>query len=147
MDAYGHMLPGAEADAADQLGAMVSLTRADDHAEENIVRMTGTDGPDGAQRVAQQSGRESERRHATPRNEGDHAGASAETSQRSVRSENAEQNAPLGHSVRSGTIGNCQIRRVSELASGLTRNQVSRKGLWVRIPCPPLFYLSSPKTP
>ena len=29
-------------------------------------------------------------------------------------------------------------RRVSELASGLTRNQVPRKGLWVRIPCPPL---------
>src|SRR4051794_8468735 len=28
--------------------------------------------------------------------------------------------------------------RVSELASGLTRNQVPRKGLWVRIPCPPL---------
>lgn len=31
------------------------------------------------------------------------------------------------------------IRRVSELASGLTRNQMPRKGLWVRIPCPPLF--------
>jgi hypothetical protein len=30
------------------------------------------------------------------------------------------------------------LRRVSELASGLTRNQVPRKGLWVRIPCPPL---------
>ncbi len=29
--------------------------------------------------------------------------------------------------------------RVSELASGLTRNQVPRKGLWVRIPCPPLL--------
>ena len=33
-----------------------------------------------------------------------------------------------------------QVRRVSELASGLTRNQVPRKGLWVRIPCPPLSY-------
>jgi hypothetical protein len=32
------------------------------------------------------------------------------------------------------------IRRVSELASGLTRNQVPRKGLWVRIPCPPLSW-------
>ena len=31
------------------------------------------------------------------------------------------------------------IRRVSELASGLTRNQMPRKGLWVRIPCPPLW--------
>ena len=31
-----------------------------------------------------------------------------------------------------------ETRRVSELASGLTRNQVPRKGLWVRIPCPPL---------
>jgi integrase len=29
-------------------------------------------------------------------------------------------------------------RRVSELASSLTRNQVPRKGLGVRIPCPPL---------
>ena len=32
------------------------------------------------------------------------------------------------------------IRRVSELASGLTRNQMSRDGLWVRIPCPPLLF-------
>jgi hypothetical protein len=30
------------------------------------------------------------------------------------------------------------IRRVSELASGLTRNQMPSNGLWVRIPCPPL---------
>ena len=29
-------------------------------------------------------------------------------------------------------------RRVSELASSLTRNQVPRKGLGVRVPCPPL---------
>src|SRR4029079_781934 len=33
---------------------------------------------------------------------------------------------------------NRPLRRVSELASGLTRNQMPRKGLWVRIPCPPL---------
>ncbi len=31
-------------------------------------------------------------------------------------------------------------RRVRELASSLTRNQVPRKGLWVRIPCPPLSH-------
>ncbi len=31
-------------------------------------------------------------------------------------------------------------RRVCELASGLTRNQVSRKGLGVRVPCPPLSW-------
>src|SRR5205085_11648865 len=29
-------------------------------------------------------------------------------------------------------------RRVSELVRSLTRNQVPRKGLWVRISCPPL---------
>lgn len=43
MDTYGHLLPGAE--AADQLGAKVSLMR-DDDAEDNIVHMTGTDGPE-----------------------------------------------------------------------------------------------------
>src|SRR5690606_32496198 len=31
-----------------------------------------------------------------------------------------------------------KVRRVSELASGLTRNQVPLTGLRVRIPCPPL---------
>ena len=68
MNRYGHLLPGAEADAADRLGAMVSLTRAPDDAEENIVRMTGTDGgQNGAQRVAQQSGRESTPSSATAR--------------------------------------------------------------------------------
>ena len=67
MNRYGHMLPGAEADAADRLGAMVSLTATTDNAEENIVRMTGTDGPDSAQRVAQQSGRESGQLGATAR--------------------------------------------------------------------------------
>ena len=30
-------------------------------------------------------------------------------------------------------------RRVRELASSLTRNQVPRKGLGVRVPCPPLL--------
>jgi hypothetical protein len=42
------------------------------------------------------------------------------------------------------------VRRVSELASGLTRNQVSRKGLWVRIPCPPLYlrrFMPNPVAP
>lgn len=34
------------------------------------------------------------------------------------------------------------IRRVSELASGLTRNQMPSNGLWVRIPCPPLLFAS-----
>ena len=32
-------------------------------------------------------------------------------------------------------------RRVRELASSLTRNQVPRKGLGVRVPCPPLLFL------
>jgi hypothetical protein len=67
MDAYGHLLPGAEADAADRLGAMVSLTGAKDDAEKNVVRMTGTDGGSAAQRVAQQSARDSGRKRATAR--------------------------------------------------------------------------------
>ena len=33
----------------------------------------------------------------------------------------------------------CTKRRVRELASSLTRNQVPRKGLGVRVPCPPLL--------
>jgi hypothetical protein len=32
-------------------------------------------------------------------------------------------------------------RRVRELASSLIRNQVPRKGLGVRVPCPPLLFL------
>ena len=34
----------------------------------------------------------------------------------------------------------CTKRRVRELASSLTRNQVPRKGLGVRVPCPPLLF-------
>ena len=49
-----------------------------------------------------------------------------------------EQFAPLGHAVQLGTIGHQPLRRVSELASGLTRNQVPRNRLGVRVPCPPL---------
>src|SRR5262245_54118186 len=41
------------------IGALVSLACASGDAEENIVRMTGTDGQFGAQRVAHQSERES----------------------------------------------------------------------------------------
>ena len=65
MNRYGHMLPGAEAEAADRLGAMVSLRNASDDAEENVLRMTGTDS-ESAQRLAQQSGRESGRKGAWP---------------------------------------------------------------------------------
>ena len=36
-------------------------------------------------------------------------------------------------------------RRVRELASSLTRNQVPRKGLGVRVPCPPLLFLLKPR--
>lgn len=71
MDAYGHLLPGATADAADQLGAMVggSLLSASDDAHENILQMTGTDGRESAQRVAQQLGRDSVQFDATRRRE------------------------------------------------------------------------------
>src|SRR5687768_13301954 len=64
MDTYGHLLPGTQAEAADQLGAMVSLSEPSNDAHEIIVPMTGTDGPDGAPRVAQQLGRESVRSDA-----------------------------------------------------------------------------------
>ena len=36
------------------------------------------------------------------------------------------------------TVEGEMIRRVSELASSLTRNQMPSNGLGVRIPCPPL---------
>jgi integrase len=63
MDAYGHLLPNAEAETAAQLGAMVSLSGPSPPlAGKNILRMTGTAGPDGAQRQAQQSGRRSVQR-------------------------------------------------------------------------------------
>ncbi|QDT74694.1 hypothetical protein [Lacipirellula limnantheis] len=52
MNRYGHMLPGAEAEAADRLGAMVSLRSADDDDQEISLKMTGTDSQ-GAQRLAQ----------------------------------------------------------------------------------------------
>jgi hypothetical protein len=65
MNRYGHLLPGAEAEAAERLGSMVSPTRPKDDAEKNVVPMTGTDGQDGAQRVAQQSGRVSGQLSAT----------------------------------------------------------------------------------
>ena len=49
-------------------------------------------------------------------------------------------------SLWSGFIGSdrlwvCHTRRVCELASGLTRNQMPSNGLRVRIPCPPLTSL------
>ncbi len=66
MDTYGHLLPGAEAEAADRLGAMVSLRNASDDDEEISLKMTGTDAGS-AQRQAQQLGRESGRRHAKGR--------------------------------------------------------------------------------
>src|SRR5262249_25957239 len=44
MNRYGHLLPNDTAEAADQLGALVSLTPAQDDAENNVVQMTGTDG-------------------------------------------------------------------------------------------------------
>jgi len=68
MNRYGHMLPGAEAEAADRLGAMVSLRSADDDDQEITLKMTGTD-PQSAQRLAQQLGRESSHSGAAPCNE------------------------------------------------------------------------------
>jgi integrase len=73
MDRYGHLLPGAEAEAADRLGAMVSLCEEPDGSEKSILRMTGTDDAS-AQRHAQQSGRDSTRRQEVACDEREHAG-------------------------------------------------------------------------
>jgi hypothetical protein len=72
MDRYGHLLPGAETDAATQLGEMVSLRQEPEGSEENILRMTGTDAGS-AQRQAQQSGRDSTRREDATCHEGEQA--------------------------------------------------------------------------
>jgi len=72
MDRYGHLLPGAETDAATQLGEMVSLGEAPDGSEKNILRMTGTDDAS-AQRHAQQSRRDLTRREEAACDEGEHA--------------------------------------------------------------------------
>ena len=39
MDSYGHLLPGAEAEAADKLGAMISLSAGSGDDSENAVRV------------------------------------------------------------------------------------------------------------
>jgi hypothetical protein len=67
MDTYGHLLPGAEAEAADRLGAMVSRACAvsPQEARENVVTLSGSNGPQNVQRVEQRAGRESTRPIAT----------------------------------------------------------------------------------
>ncbi len=99
MNRYGHMLPGAEAEAADRLGDMISLRRQKDDAEENIVRMTGTHGQSGAQRVAQQSGRESGQLSATARDE-----SSANSDQ-----SGGIRNMPKGHSTQHVTLADATL--------------------------------------
>ncbi len=76
------------ADAADRMGAMVSISPTTNDAEENIVLKTGTDDAqtrrkslNRAQRVTQQSGRESERR-GTAQRDGEGARRTGEDSQR-----------------------------------------------------------------
>jgi hypothetical protein len=74
MNRYGHLLPGAEANAADRLGAMISPQSTPDEGRENILPMTGTDDapisdkPEKrAQRLAQRARRETPRQHAKSR--------------------------------------------------------------------------------
>jgi integrase len=140
MDRYGHLLPGAEAETAEKLGAMVgaSLVRSTEDENENVLRMTGTDGPNGAQRHAQQLGRESGRRRASGCGTSSSAGDRDDSPRSAIDAGKTDEFAPLGHGVRDDTIENRQLRRVSELASGLTRNQVPGNRLGVRVPCPPL---------
>ena len=64
MNRYGHMLPGAEAEAADRLGAMVSLAHQPSDENENVVRMTGTEGGKGRSAWRSSSGRVSRRNGA-----------------------------------------------------------------------------------
>ena len=63
MDTYGHLFPGQEADAVDQLRKMLAVPP-------EALQATGTDNatadtPQSAQHQAQQSGRETQRSHAT----------------------------------------------------------------------------------
>ena len=68
MNRYGHMLPGAEADAASQLGAMVSLAHADAEMEAGEAEAVQPDDTD-AQRQAQRSDREPMQRQAVLRDQ------------------------------------------------------------------------------
>ncbi|MCC6492585.1 MAG: site-specific integrase [Pirellulales bacterium] len=122
MDAYGHLLPGAEAEAADRLGEMISLTARIDDAEENIVRMTGTDGQS-AQRLAQQLGREMGPKPASPC-EGNWARlVVADGDQALIDSEKPSRIAPLEHAVRLGTMVSPLAAPLAQLAEQLTLNQ------------------------
>ena len=68
MNRYGHMLPGAEAEAASQLGAMVSLVHADAEMEAGEAEAVQPDDTD-AQRQAQRSDREPTQRQAALRDQ------------------------------------------------------------------------------
>ena len=68
MNRYGHMLPGAEAEAASQLGAMVSLVHADADMEAGDAEAVQPDDTD-AQRQAQRSDRESMQQQAVLRDQ------------------------------------------------------------------------------
>jgi hypothetical protein len=125
MDAYGHLLPGAEADEADKLGAMVetSLLQVAHDENEIVLRTTGTDGPGEAQRQAQQLERESGQRRATQRNESCGRWPGADSQRVSKHSANAGPSAPLEHSVRRGTIAGLPTAPLAQLAEQLTLNQ------------------------
>jgi integrase len=127
MDAYGHMLPGAEAEAADKLGGMVSLSRKLCDDDGNLVRpqllATGTDGPDRAQRVAQQSGRDLEQQGATTCNGRNLRRLDDDPGRHALHSANTEGNAPLEHAVPRGTMIGLPAAPLAQLAEQLTLNQ------------------------
>ena len=105
MNRYGHMLPGAEADAADRLGDMFSLNRPKVDSEENILRRTGTDCQNRAQRVAQQLGRENRQSSAAAcEGQGAHAGRSDDPTQ-------ASKHRGAKPALRRSTQGECDDKR------------------------------------
>jgi hypothetical protein len=118
MNRYGHLLPGAEADAADRLGALISLARAPDDSEADVVPMTGTDGQIGAQHVAQQSGRESAQSGATAR---DAQGDSAE--RRGSRGQGRK-----GHTTQHVTRGDATACREKQQRRAWDSNPQSLSG-------------------
>lgn len=122
MDTYGHLLPGAEAEAADRLGAMVSLRSADDDDQEITLKMTGTD-PQSAQRQKQQLGRVSGRERATARDGCGACGNHHPAGPKSIGPRNVGQSAPLEHSVQLGTMVASPNAPLAQLAEQLTLNQ------------------------
>jgi len=118
MDTYGHLFPGQEADAVDQLGAILNTSLSDT-----------------SQRQAQQSGHETLRRVAT---HGDKSTDNSNSSDEPETSSISRENATNGDGLRRNSVLLESPPEGKRMASRLIRNQLPRKRLRVRVPCPPL---------